>query len=225
MGGIEATDGEFRARAGTLTLLFMTSEESRENLLDMLEQALQGGLLGEVDEAELEEHLEERGRERSAEGPMARVDPDQFIGPHSSMKTTSKGELFLAVGLVLERWLRNCPDGPLRIGPEGADPLAALVCCWSATVTHAFAGEPLTLPELAQAVPLDYETTVEHLEALLRNGLAAPQKQRGRDALRADRRGCGKASRRSPRRRGPRPFSPRKTWTLPTSSTSRPPSS
>lgn len=169
----EATDGEFRARAGTLTLLFMTSEESREDLLDLLERALQGGLLGEVEEEELEEHLEARGYERPAEGPLARVDPDNFIGPHASMKTTSKGELFLAVGLVLERWLRNCPDGPLRIGPEGADPLAALVCCWSATIVHALADEPLTLAELDRAVSLlDYETTEEHLDALLRNGLA-----------------------------------------------------
>ncbi len=172
MAAREATDGEFRARAGTLTLLFMTSEESREELLGLLERALQGGLLGEIDQAELEEELEDRGHERPAEGPMARVDVSEFIGPHASMKTTSKGELFLAVGLVLERWLRSCPDGPLRIGPEGADPLAALVCCWSATVTHALATEPVTLPELAAAVPLDDETTEEHLDALLRNGLA-----------------------------------------------------
>lgn len=182
MAETEATDGEFRARAGTLTLLFMTSEESREDLLDLLERALQGGLLGEVDEAELEEHLEERerGHERPAEGPMERVDASQFVGPHTSMKTTSKGELFLAVGLVLERWLRNCPDGPLRIGPEGADPLAALVCCWSATVIHALADEPLTLAELDRAVGLlDYETTEEHLDALLRNGLAEAEDRDG----------------------------------------------
>ncbi|HEY5815835.1 MAG TPA: hypothetical protein VIS95_05785 [Solirubrobacterales bacterium] len=172
MAEIEATGGEFRARAGTLTLLFMTSEESREDLLDLLERALQGGLLGEVDEVELEEELGERA-ERRTEGPMARVDPGDFIGPQASMKATSKGELFLAVGLVLERWLHNCPDGPLRIGPEGADPLAALVCCWSATVIHALAAEPVTLPDLDRAVGLlDYETTEEHLDALLRNGLA-----------------------------------------------------
>jgi hypothetical protein len=175
----EATDGEFRARAGTLTLLFMTSEESREELLDLLERALEGGLLGEVDEAELEEHLEERGYDRRPESPMARVDVSEFIGPHSSTKTTSKGELFLAVGLVLEQWLQSCPDGPLRIGPEGADPLATLVCCWSATVTHALAAEPLTLPALTQAVPLDHETTEEHLNALLRNGLAEAEESDG----------------------------------------------
>ena len=171
MAGIGAT-GEFRARAGTLTLLFMTSESSREDLLEMLEQALQGGLLGEVDPAELEEHLEDSAHRRPAEGPMSRLDASHFLGPQSSMRTTSKGELFLAVGLVLERWLHNCPDGPRRIGPEGADPLAALVCCWSATVTHALASEPLTLPELAGTVPLDDGTAEEHLDALLRNGLA-----------------------------------------------------
>jgi hypothetical protein len=164
----------------------MTSSESREDLLYLLERALQGGLLGapeddEPDEDELEEYEygledDEDELDEDDEGGVATLDSGHIIGPHTLMRATSKGELFLSVGLVLERWLGKCPKGPLQIGPEGGDPVAALVCCWSATVTHALAREPLTLAELARAVDLlDYETAEEHLTAMLRTGLVEAQ--------------------------------------------------
>lgn len=87
------------------------------------------------------------------------------------MRTSSKGAQALFVASILERWLRNCPDGPLRIGPSGGEAIASLVCCWSATVTHALAKQPLTLAELDRAVGiLDYETAEEHVEAMARAG-------------------------------------------------------
>ena len=49
MATAEAT-GEFRARAGALTLAFMTSVAPPEKLLELLERALYGGLMGPVPE-------------------------------------------------------------------------------------------------------------------------------------------------------------------------------
>jgi hypothetical protein len=57
----EAT-GEFRARAGTLTLAYMTSVAPPEKLLEMLERARYGGLMGPVPEGmSRQEALEEYG--------------------------------------------------------------------------------------------------------------------------------------------------------------------
>jgi DNA-binding transcriptional ArsR family regulator len=205
----EATGSGFRARAGTLTLLYVAGSADREVLLRLLEGALAGGRLGppesylpaedepafgeyedddayedeedeeddEFEDEDVEDELEEDEEEdyEDEEGVIA-LDPDLHIGPHTLLKTSPKGEHFLFVGFTLERWLRNRPAGPLRIGPSAGDTVAALVCCWSATVTHALAREPLTLPELNRAVELlDYETVEEHLEALERTGQVEPR--------------------------------------------------
>jgi DNA-binding HxlR family transcriptional regulator len=177
-----------------LTLMFVGGSLPREGLLALLERSLQGGLLGPVDP----ELLEEAYRPEDYEGLEEEIDDDELgeedeedtgdllevlppvlrhsqgqIGPHTQMQTSSKGEEFLFVAYSMERWLRNCPNGPLELGPEAGEPLSALVCCWSATVTHALAPEPLTLAELDRAVGiLDPETVEEHLEAMVRSGLA-----------------------------------------------------
>jgi DNA-binding transcriptional ArsR family regulator len=155
----------------------------------MLEGALSGGMLGppeddfpeneeyeeygefEDDEDELDE--DEFGDD---EDPLVARDSDQFVGPHTMMRTSSKGEQALFVGFTLERWLRNCPDGPLQLGPNAGDAIASLVCCWSATVTHALARQPLTLAELDRALDLlDYETVEEHVAAMERTGQVEAQ--------------------------------------------------
>jgi hypothetical protein len=179
-----------------LTLMFVGGSLSREGLLALLERSLQGGLLGPVDpdlleeayrpedyeeleEDELEEEDEDYEEEDEDTGDLLEVLPPVLrqsqgqIGPHTRMQTSSKGEEFLFVAHSMERWLGNRPEGPLELGSEAGDPLSALVCCWSATVTHALAPEALTLAELDRAVGiLDAETVEEHLEAMLRCGLA-----------------------------------------------------
>jgi hypothetical protein len=165
----EATGSGFEARAGTLTLFFMTSAESREYLLELLERARYGGLLGPPEAYEGWPEEDEDEFDEEARWDLA--DPDSAIGPHTLMRATSKGEELLFVACVLERWLRNCPDGPLQVGPSGGEAIASLVCCWSATVTHALAWQPLTLVELDRAVEiLDYDTIEEHVEAMRRTG-------------------------------------------------------
>jgi DNA-binding HxlR family transcriptional regulator len=163
-----------------LTLLFIAGSASREELLEMLERALQGGLLPapdpkllEEEELDYEVELDDEDYEDLLEAiPQDLLESHDLIDPHSKMKASSKGHQMLFVAFTLERWLRNCPDGPLRIGQESGDAIAALACCWSATVTHALAREPLTLPELDRAIEiLSYATVEEHLEAMERTGL------------------------------------------------------
>lgn len=196
----DATGSEFRARTGSLTLLFIAGSADRDLLLEMLEGALQGGRLGPLDreaaegqpyegyEDDLEDdEIEEDGFDEEDEEAYEDEfeDEDELdetaserlspINPDSLMRASSKGEQFLFVASILERWLRNCPQGPLEFGPEGAEAIAPLVCCWSATVTHALASEPLTLAELDRAVQmLNYETVAEHVEAMERVGQVEP---------------------------------------------------
>lgn len=152
----------FTARTGTLTLLWIAGSADRDVLLEMLEGALEGGRLGPLgDDPEEEEEYE------PYEGDLE----ENGIGPDTLMRASSKGEQFLFVAATLERWLRNCPNGPLALGPKGADAIAPLVCCWSATVTHALASEAMTLSELDRAVQsLSYDTVAEHVEAMERIG-------------------------------------------------------
>ena len=202
MAEIEATGSGFRARAGTLTLLYMTSVMPPEALLEMLERALHGGLLGPIDlsreemlerhEAELEKYC---GGEEDEEEP-ADDDEDELLADYDDdvgeededagavidaagltdtepvYTASPKGIQSVYVASLLQRWLRNCPEGPLEIGPEGGESMASLICCWSATVIHALAREPLTLAELDHAVaPIeDRDVVEEHVEAMRRVG-------------------------------------------------------
>lgn len=154
----------FTARTGTLTLLFVAGSADRDVLLEILEGALEGGRLGPLDRDAAEEARYERD-EDERESKLGE------LGPNTLLRASSKGEQFLFVATTLERWLRNCPSGPLALGPKGAGAIATLVCCWSATVTHALASEALTLTELDRAVrSLSYDTVAEHVEAMERVG-------------------------------------------------------
>jgi len=185
----EATDSDFRARAGALTLLYVCGSMEREDLLELLAEAQGGGLLSpstgvvpddddiaaeEREEREAEEVREALGEEEygeyEEEGGM-RLRTTDPLTPEPLMRTTAKGEEFLFIAFAMERWLEKCPGGPLELGPRGARALAPLICCWSATVTHALAPAPLTIEELDRAVQiLDRPTVEEHLEALERSG-------------------------------------------------------
>jgi hypothetical protein len=138
-----ATGSGFRARAGTLTLGFLTSSESPESLLGILESALSGGLLGPPDDDSSEEPDYEAYDEYEDEEWGG--DPELDLDIDVPMQTTTKGSEAVYVAFTLARWPRNCPDGPRRVGQAGGDAIAALICGWSATVTHSLGGPPSTL--------------------------------------------------------------------------------
>lgn len=164
---------------GTLTLLFAAGSADREVLSDVLEGALDGGLLrtlqGYGDEEIPAEPGEFEHGELVDEDDFAEEFGDEFGEDFEEppLALPAKGRMLLHVIDVLKRWLRECPEGPLELGQRAGEAIAPLVCCWSATVTHALASEPLTLAELDRAVPvLVYETVEEHVEAMERAGLA-----------------------------------------------------
>jgi hypothetical protein len=162
---------DFRARTGTLTLLFVAGSADRDVLLEMLESALQGGRLGQQLDDDPAEETEEEEYEPDEDDLEYEEEEEEEVGPDTPMRASSKGEQFHFVAAILERWLRNCPDGPLALGPKGAKAIAPLVCCWSATVTHALASEAMTLTELDSAVQvLSYDAVAEHVEAMERAG-------------------------------------------------------
>jgi DNA-binding HxlR family transcriptional regulator len=181
----ETTDGALRARAGALTLLFITASVSREVLLELLAKARSGGALGPPDPDAYAAREEEERREYELEAEIEAaedegledidvdidIDPSA-IGPDTLMRATPAGTEFLFVAFTLQRWLRNSPQGPLEIGMPGAgDAMAALVCCWSGTVVHGLASGPRTIAELHEIVDLlDRATLEEHVAALERTG-------------------------------------------------------
>jgi DNA-binding HxlR family transcriptional regulator len=179
----ETTDGALRARAGALTLLFITASVSREVLLELLVRARSGGALGPPDPDAFAAREEEERREYELEAEIEAaederlenididIDPSSF-GPDTMMRATPAGTEFLFVAFTLQRWLRNSPQGPLEIGMAGAgDAMAALVCSWSGTLIHGLATAPRTISELDEVVdPLDRATLEEHIAALERTG-------------------------------------------------------
>ena len=165
-----ATESGFRARAASLTLLYVATSMDREGLLAMLEASLDGvpAPLPDEDEdyAEDEDEDELEQDEELAEA----LDPDL----HTPMQLTDKGEEMLFVSGTIERWLLRCPQGPLELGLAGARALAPMVLAWSATLTHALASGPLTLAELERALAavLDPETLEQQLESMVNSGQA-----------------------------------------------------
>ncbi len=52
----------------------------------------------------------------------------------------------------LERWLAECPEGPLAPSHEASPVLTALVDGWDSTAIHALAAGPVTVGDVAEAI-------------------------------------------------------------------------
>lgn len=103
------------------------------------------------------------------------VDPDvdpAEIDEDTMLRPSQAGQDLLFVTSVLERWLSECPDGPLALGPDAAPALSALLNGWASTVIHTLAAAPLTVAETVEAIEiLDYDTVDERIEEMLDTGL------------------------------------------------------
>lgn len=163
---------EFKARAGTLTLLFITSDLDHEDLLEVLRRARLGGMLRPLDREEWAEQQHEVAVEIERRAEEEFEADDSFL--EMKMTTTPAGEEFLFAVFALNRWLNNCPWGPIQLGSlESSEAVSTLVYCWSATVTHHLAVAPLGLEALSERVEvLEPDVLEEHLEAMVRTGLA-----------------------------------------------------
>lgn len=176
-GGPESGTGEaaFRARAGALTLLYLASPMRRSVLLAMLAEAATGAdVMDEVDVPDPDDPvpLEIIADPYLVEPADPDADPSAPIDWDTTLRPSQAGKDLLVVGSVLERWLLDCPEGPVELGPEAGPALSALLGGWSSTVIHALAAAPLTVAQITEAVGiLSYDLIDDRVEEMLDAGL------------------------------------------------------
>lgn len=176
-GGPESGTGEggFKARAGALTLLYLTSSLKRSVLLPLLAEAATGARL--VDELELPDPDDPLDINMFIDPYLVEpadpdLGPDTPIEPDTMLQPTPAGKEVPFVGLVLQQWLDRCPDGPITVGPDAGPVLWALLSGWSSTVVHTLAGRPRTVAEACEAIQiLDLEIVEAQIGAMEETGL------------------------------------------------------
>lgn len=154
----------FKARAGALTLLYLSSPMKRSFLLTMLAEAATGVEL--LDDSDFPDPDDPIDLSIIADPYLVEpIDPDFEPGDeidwNTELKPSPAGEELLVVAPVLERWLNDCPQGRLTLGPDAGLALSALFGGWCSTVMHVLAAGPLTIAEAAAAIGTLSEEVVE----------------------------------------------------------------
>lgn len=163
-------DGGFKARAGALTLLYLTSPMERSVLLALLAEATTGAEL--VDELKVPEpddpaYLAIITDPYLVEPAEPGRDPNEPVGPDTLLQPTPAGREVPFVSDVLQRWLARHPDGPIDLGPDAGLALWPLLSGWVSTVTHAFAAGSGTVSEVCEAIQvLDLDTVKARVELM-----------------------------------------------------------
>jgi hypothetical protein len=174
LGG-ETNDGGFKARAGALTLLYLASPMKRSILLTLLAEATTGAEL--LDEDELPDPNDPIDLSIITDPYLVEpADPDfepgAPIGPDTMLQPSPAGREMAFVGDVLQRWLDDCPDGPIELGPDAGPALSALLSGWCSTVIHTLAAEPLTTDEVYERIQiLDLDVIEDQIESMEETGL------------------------------------------------------
>lgn len=161
---MEASQGGFRARAGALTLLYLASPMERDILRALLAEAATG--------VELMDGVELPGPEDPidldiiadpylVEPADPNHDPAEPIAGETKLRAGPAADDLLFAAFALERWLEECPEGALELGPESGPVLSALLGGWSSTAIHALAARPLTVYETTEAIGILGEEAVE----------------------------------------------------------------
>lgn len=165
--------GGFKARAGALTLFYLSSPLNRGVLLAMLAEATTGAEV--LDEIELPSEAAAIADVFSDSYLIEPADPD--LGPGSPvdddapMQPTPAGREVPFVGGALHRWLAECPAGPVEPGPEAGPVLAPLLTGWCSTVVHEFAAAPRTAVEVHEAIQtLDLDAVEARVELMAEAG-------------------------------------------------------
>ena len=119
--------GNFRARAGTLTLTYLNSGLERSTLRAILAQAATGiELVGPEDLVEPKDEAERIDDVFADRFLVEPVDPDEDPDdPETLMQPTPAGREVPLVSAALKRWLDSCPTGPVELGQGSGDPLFA----------------------------------------------------------------------------------------------------
>lgn len=167
----------FRARAGSLTLLYLASSVKRDLLRRLLAESITGVELVEPSELPDEDDPVDTSVVFSDTYLIEPVNPnDDPNDPDTMFKPTPAGREVPFVGEALKDWLRRCPSGPLELGPGAGPVLWPLLSAWSATVLHAFATGPRTAAEVCDQIhALDLERVETRIDLLEDAGLIEAQ--------------------------------------------------
>lgn len=166
-------DGGFKARAGALTLFYLSSPLDRSVLLAMLAEATTDAEV--LDEIELPSEAAAIADVFSDSYLVEPADPN--LGPGSPvddetpMKPTPAGREVPLVGATLHRWLAECPAGPVDLGAEAGPVVAPLLTGWCSTVVHELAAGPRSAVEVREAIQtLDLDGIEARLELMSEAG-------------------------------------------------------
>lgn len=154
----------FKARAGALTLFYLASPMKRSFLLTMLAEAATGVEL--IDDSELPDPDDPPDLSVIADPYIVEpTDPDFEPGDeidwNTELRPSPAGEELLVVAPVLERWLNDCPQGRVTLGPDAGPALSALFGGWCSTAMHVLAASPLTVAEAIEAIGTLNDVVVE----------------------------------------------------------------
>lgn len=97
-----------------------------------------------------------------------------------SYAITDPGKDLLAVAAVLQRWLREAPEGPIELGDRTAkSAIKALVDGWDTGIVRALSARSLSLTELDRVIPsMTYPALERRLTAMRQIGLIEPDPKR-----------------------------------------------
>lgn len=153
MPGRDLSGGGFKARAGALTLLYLTSPWERDVLLRLLAQATTGVELVEEweipdadDPVDADAVFSDTYLLEPVDPGADRDDPDTMLQP------TAAGREAPFVGAVLQQWLNAHPGGPIELGPEAGPVLWPMLSAWASSVMHAFAAGPHTARQVCEEI-------------------------------------------------------------------------
>lgn len=168
--------GEYKARAGTLTLSYLNSTMSWDALRAILAQAATGADLVNIDAIVLpdgDEAAFDLFADRYLLEPAdPNDDPDDI---ETKMQPTPAGREVPLVGAALHRWYERCPSGPIVPGETSGRVLWALLCGWASTVVHTLAASPRSAAEIHTAIGvLPPEAAEASLGLLAEAGLIRP---------------------------------------------------
>jgi len=163
-GGSDASieAAEYRARAGALTLSYLTSGLTRDTLRTVLAQAATGTYLVNADELTVPDKAERVNDVFADRYLVEPVDPgDDPDDPETMMQPTPAGREVPLVGATLQSWLHRCPAGPIELGEGSGEALWSLLSGWTSTVVHALAAGSQTVAEVQEEVAVLEQEAVE----------------------------------------------------------------
>jgi hypothetical protein len=170
--------GDYKPRAGALTLGYLSSAVGWDALRAIFAQAATGIELIDSDTIALPDPDQAIVNTFADRYMVEPADPDDDPDDiETKMRPTPAGREVPLVGSSLHRWYERSPHGPIAPGEDSGEVLWPLLCGWVATVVHAVAAGPRTVAEVEEAVgvlPRELiEANVEQLrDAGLVRGLA-----------------------------------------------------